>query len=96
MLFIVMLTDRPGTAALRQQWLAAHLEWLRSQTAILQAGSLREEADANPVGGCWIVNAVDRAAVDSLLHSDPFWTSGLRDTVRILQWSVAFPERLQA
>ena len=96
MLFVVMLTDRPGTAALRQQWLPAHLEWLRSETAILQAGSLREEPDANAVGGCWIVNAANQTAVESLLHSDPFWTCGLRDTVRILLWSVAFPERVQA
>jgi uncharacterized protein len=96
MLYIVMLTDRPGTAALRQQWLAAHLEWLRQQQTIRQAGALRESPDANPVGGCWIVEAPDRASVSALLESDPFWINGLRDSVRILQWTVAFPERLQA
>jgi uncharacterized protein YciI len=94
MLFVVILTDRPGSAAIRQQWLAAHLDWLRSQAAVLQAGSLREDPEANPVGGCWIVEAPDAAAVSSLLESDPFWTNGLRDTVRILHWTVAFPERL--
>jgi uncharacterized protein len=96
MLYVVILTDRPGTAAIRQQWLAAHLEWLRNQTAVLQAGSLREEPGANPIGGCWIVNAPDRAAIQALLEADPFWVHGLRDTVRILEWSVAFPERVQA
>ena len=96
MLFVVILTDRPGTAAIRQQWLAAHLEWLKQQTAVRQAGSLRESPDANPVGGCWIVEALDSAAVSALIESDPFWVNGLRDTVRILQWSVVFPERLQA
>ena len=96
MLFVVILTDRPGTAAIRQQWLAAHLEWLKQQTAVRQAGSLRETPDANPVGGCWIVEAPDAAAVSTLLESDPFWANGLRESVRILQWSVAFPERLQA
>jgi uncharacterized protein len=96
MLFVVILTDRPGTAAIRQQWLAAHLEWLRNQTAVLQAGALRESPEANPVGGCWIVDAPDSAAVSSLVESDPFWTNGLRDTVRILHWTVAFPERIQA
>jgi hypothetical protein len=96
MLFVVILTDRPGTAAIRQQWLAAHLDWLRNQTAVLQAGSLREEAGANPIGGCWIVNAADRPAVQALLEGDPFWVNGLRESVRILEWSVAYPERLQA
>jgi uncharacterized protein len=96
MLYVVILTDRPGTAAIRQQWLAAHLEWLRNQTAVLQAGSLREEPGANPIGGCWIVSAADRAAIQVLLEADPFWVHGLRDTVRILEWSVAFPERVQA
>ena len=46
MLFVVILTDRPGTAAIRQQWLAAHLEWLKQQTAVRQAGSLRERLQA--------------------------------------------------
>jgi uncharacterized protein YciI len=96
MLFVVILTDRPNTAALRQQWLAPHLDWLKLQTAVRQAGSLREAPDAHPIGGCWIVEAPDFAAVSALLETDPFWVNGLRETVRILQWSVAFPERLQA
>ena len=96
MLYIVMLTDRPNTAALRQQWLAAHLDWLKKQTAVRQAGSLREAPEANPIGGCWIVEAPDAAAVSALLESDPFWANGLRESVRILQWSIVFPERLQA
>jgi uncharacterized protein YciI len=96
MLFVVILSDRPNTAALRQQWLAAHLEWLKQQTAVRQAGSLREQPEANPVGGCWIVEAPDAAAVSTLLESDPFFANGLRESVRILHWTVVFPERLQA
>ena len=96
MLFVVILTDRPDTAALRQQWLAQHVEWLKQQTAVRQAGALREAPDASPVGGCWIVEAADAAAVAALLQADPFWAIGLRETVRILHWSVIYPERLQA
>jgi uncharacterized protein len=96
MLFVVILTDRPGAAAIRPQWLVAHLEWLRNQTAIRQAGSIRESPDANPIGGCWIVEAPDQAAVTALLDTDPFWIHGLRESVRILQWTVVFPERNQA
>jgi hypothetical protein len=96
MLFVVILTDRPNTAALRQQWLPAHLEWLKQQTAVRQAGSLREQPDANPIGGCWVVEAPDSAAVSSLIESDPFWVNGLRQSVRVLHWSLVFPERLQA
>ena len=96
MLFVVILTDRPGTAAIRQQWLAAHLDWLKQQTAVRQAGSLRETPDANPVGGCWIVEAPDAAAVSALLNPIPSGPTGCATSVRILHWSIAFPERLQA
>ncbi len=96
MLFVVILTDRPGTAALRQQWLAAHLEWLKQQTAVRQAGSLRETPDANPVGGCWIVEAPDAARSRRCWSPIPSGPTDCARSVRILHWSVAFPERLQA
>lgn len=94
MLFIVRLNDRSDALPKRRQHFDAHLEWLRkNENTILVAGSLRPEPDAEPVGGCWIVEAPDKDAVKTLLTSDPFWTHGVRAKVEILHWSKAFPER---
>jgi hypothetical protein len=97
MLFIVQLTDRPGSLALRLQLLSAHLEWLeQNQASVRVAGSLRHDPDAAPVGGCWIVDAARKANVEALVRRDPFWIGGLRVSCQVFHWSKAFPERLTA
>jgi uncharacterized protein YciI len=94
MLFIVRFADTPNKLDLRERLLCAHLEWLeKHQAQVLVAGSLRVEPDAPPVGACWIVEAADKAEVQSVFASDPFWTGGLRSSVEILHWSKAFPDR---
>ena len=94
MLFIVRFTDKPERLATRNEFLAAHLQWLEEhQDMVRVAGSLRPEADAAPVGAAWVVEAQDRKEIEALLQSDPFWVQGLRQSVEILHWSKAFPER---
>jgi uncharacterized protein YciI len=94
MLFVIRFTDKPNRLEIRKQFLPAHLEWLGERHhTILVAGSLRENVEANPIGALWIVDADDKAQVESLYQTDPFWLNGLRAGVEILHWSKAFPER---
>lgn len=94
MLFIAQFEDKPGTAELRQQLLDAHFAFLdRMQDRVLVAGSLRAEADDSPLGGLWIVEASDAAEVREVFKDDPFWTNGLRASVRINRWHKAFQDR---
>jgi uncharacterized protein YciI len=66
MLFIVRFTDEPERLAVRQDHMQSHPEWLeRNKDAVLQAGSLRVEPDAAPVGAHWIVEAANRDAVSN-------------------------------
>jgi uncharacterized protein YciI len=91
MLFAIIFTDKPGHAGLRAGHLAAHISWLAEhQDTVLVAGSLREQPDAVPKGGLWIVEAASREAVLELMKSDPFYTCGLRQDVEVLHWSKAF------
>lgn len=93
MLFIVRFTDKPGKLAIRQQFLPAHLEYLKQHRALIRvAGSLRLEPDAAPVGATWVVEAGNKKEIEDLLLSDPFWVHGLRQSVEILRWSKAFPD----
>jgi len=57
------------------------------------AGSLGHEPGQAPVGGCWIVEAADKAAVEGLVRTDPFWIEGLRAACDVFHWSKAFPDR---
>lgn len=93
MLFAVLFTDRPGHGALRAEHLAAHIRWVDQHKAqVLVAGSLREEPHEVPEGGLWVVDAPTKAQVHALMQSDPFFTCGLRERVRVLHWSKALPD----
>jgi uncharacterized protein YciI len=94
MLFVVRFTDDQQRLATRKQFLSDHLQWLDAHKKnVLVPGSLRPEPDASPVGACWIVEALNKSEVEHLIQSDPFWVQGLRQSVEILHWFKAFPER---
>lgn len=94
MLFIVRFTDNPSQLSIRQQFMSDHLKWLEERSdAVLVAGSLRRESTAAPVGACWIVESESKDAVEEFLRTDPFWIHGLRQSVEVLHWMKAFPER---
>ncbi|MBC3869482.1 YciI family protein [Undibacterium oligocarboniphilum] len=94
MLFILIFHDHQDKLTVRQQHMAAHLDWLsQHQQSIRVAGSLRIEPEQAPLGACWIVEAAGKAAVNALIVTDPFWQHGLRASVEILHWSKAFPDQ---
>lgn len=94
MLYVVQFEDKPGTGELREKLLEAHFAFLDSKRdQVLVAGSLREEPGDRPVGGLWIVAARDADAVRDIFSDDPFWTNGLRASVRINRWHKAFQDR---
>ena len=93
-LFAVIFEDDPARFEVRQREMKAHLQFLdRERAQILSGGSLREGEEARPVGGLWLVEAQDRAAVEAIYMRDPFWLAGLRKSVRVREWRKAFPER---
>lgn len=72
----------------------AHLAYLdRERERIRVGGSLRDEPDQEAQGGLWIIEANSKAEAERLCHEDPFWTGGLRKSVRLLHWSKAFADR---
>jgi uncharacterized protein YciI len=92
MLYAVLFTDDADRAAVRGRLMPAHLGFLESHRDRIRAAGPLIEADGSGAGGLWLVEAKDRQAVDDLVRSDPFWPTGLRKTVRILQWAQVFAE----
>jgi uncharacterized protein YciI len=71
----------------------AHLAFLESHAAAIRAaGPLLTPPSGEPAGGLWLVEANAAEAVDSLVREDPFWSAGLRRSVRILRWSQVFAD----
>lgn len=97
MLFLIQFRDDPQKLSVRQKWMAKHLEFLRSkEESIRVAGSMRQEIDDAPVGGCWIVEAPNYAAARAVYADDPFWTEGLRSSVEVVRLVKAFPEDVRS
>ncbi|MFZ6708628.1 YciI family protein [Undibacterium sp. TC9W] len=97
MLFVVRFTDKTTMRHVRADYMAAHIDWLAARQAQIKvAGSLRHDANDYPIGALWIIEAKDRAEVENLWRTDPFWLHGMRESVEILHWSKAFPEAMVA
>jgi len=88
MLFIVKLADKPGSLAIRQQYLDDHKAWLAAHASqVIVSGALRHDPEGQPFGGLWIVEAGDKPTVEKLIETDPFWIQGLRASRDIWHWS---------
>lgn len=91
--FAVLFDDRSNADPnIRRDHMPAHLSFLEANAGVIpDAGPLRG-GDRTAAGGLWLVNAADVAEVDRLVHADPFWPTGLRETYRVLEWSRVFAE----
>lgn len=91
-MFAVLFTDDPDRAEARERLMPQHLDFLEHhKDHVLAAGPLRG-AGGEAAGGLWLVEAPDRAAVERLVEEDPFWPTGLRKSVSILEWRRVFAD----
>lgn len=91
MMYAVLFIDNPAHADQRQRFMQDHLAFLEKNAArILAAGPLQENGAG--AGGLWLVDADNADAVVALVHADPFWPTGLRQSVRLLAWTHVFAD----
>lgn len=89
----VLFEDNEAKAPKRQQFMPDHLRFLeKNQPAIQAAGPLLEAPSGAGAGGLWLVEANSAADVQALVEEDPFWPTGLRKSVRILEWTQVFAD----
>lgn len=93
MKYVVLFEDNDEFAHMRAQHMQAHLQFLSENSDLIDAaGPLRDAASAAPAGGIWIVDANDTANVEALVEADPFYPTGLRRSIRILEWTQTFAD----
>ena len=89
MLFCVIFEDNAGQDHLRRQHMSEHLSFLTALGQQVEgAGPLFQDGCGH--GGMWLVQAADAAEVRDLVRADPFWPTGLRKSVTILEWRQVF------
>ncbi len=95
--FLVLGTDAPGRAALRQRLRPTHRAWLRDHpghaVTVLHGGpTLDGEGQMN--GTLLIISAAEESQVRSFLDADPYVQNGLFAgvVVREWMWSLRMPE----
>jgi uncharacterized protein len=92
MLFVALFEDNPAAGGdVRQKHMAQHLTFLEKNAGYIRAAGPLRDGDA-PAGGLWVVEASDAAQVRRLVEEDPFWPTGLRKSVRVLEWSQVFAD----
>jgi uncharacterized protein len=92
MLYVVLFEDADLGSDVRREHMPAHLAFLERNAARIKAAGPLRVASGDAVGGLWIVEAEDAERVDALVKEDPFWPTGLRQSVRILGWSQVFAD----
>jgi uncharacterized protein len=91
MIYAVLFEDDASRADVRPKHMPDHLAFLERNTAnIRAAGPLKDTASHAPAGGLWLVEADSPQAVRALIEADPFWPTGLRKSVRVLEWTQVF------
>lgn len=94
MLYVVLFEDNPEISSnVRPLVLPQHLDFLDAHAdQVKAAGPLSDETQEVPRGGLWLVEAENEAAVRRLILEDPFWATGLRQSVQISRWTRVFAE----
>ncbi|WP_247750811.1 MULTISPECIES: YciI family protein [unclassified Rhizobium] len=93
MLFAVLFEDDANRADdIRRQYMPAHLDFLERNASLIRAAGPLRDVDDTPTGGLWVVQADGREQVETLVQEDPFWTTGLRRSVRLLAWTQVFAD----
>jgi uncharacterized protein len=76
-LFMLACFDKPNSLALRMANRQAHLAYAGDKAAMIKvAGPLLDEAEAM-AGSLFILEASDRAAVETFNRDDPYQQAGL-------------------
>ncbi len=93
MMYAVLFEDDTSRADMRSKHMADHLAFLeRNAAKIHAAGPLKDTKTDVPAGGLWIVEADSPQSVQSLIEADPFWPTGLRKSIRVLEWTQVFAD----
>jgi len=91
MKYAVLFEDNDEFAHMRPKFMADHLQFLGDNSDKIEAaGPMKDGRTQDPAGGLWIVEAGNVGQVQALVEADPFWPTGLRKSIQILEWTQVY------
>ena len=91
MKYAVLFEDNDEFAHMRPKYMADHLQFLAANSKRIEiAGPMKDALSGAAAGGLWLVDAESAEQVQALVESDPFWPTGLRESIRILEWTQVY------
>ena len=91
MKYAVLFEDNDEFAHMRPKFMADHLQFLGDNSERIEAaGPMKDGKTQDPAGGLWIVEASGVGEVQALVEADPFWPTGLRKSIQILEWTQVY------
>jgi hypothetical protein len=91
MKYAVLFEDNDEFAHMRPKFMADHLQFLGDNSDKIEAaGPMKDGRTQDPAGGLWIVEAANPEQVQALVEADPFWPTGLRKAIQILEWTQVY------
>lgn len=86
MLFVITAFDRPGGLERRLQVRAAHLDYLKGESARIKVGGPLLNENEQPIGSLLIIEADGRDAAEAFADADPYQRQGVFEQVEIRAW----------
>jgi uncharacterized protein YciI len=84
MLWAIHCVDKPNTAAIREQYLSVHRDYLKSQKNILVlSGATQNDEGTEATGSMFILHVDSRAEAQAFSDGDPFTQQGVFASVNI-------------
>ncbi|WP_300011541.1 YciI family protein [uncultured Roseobacter sp.] len=86
MLVALIAHDKPGALSVRQENRPAHVEYLKSGTAVQQAGPLLDHV-GDMIGSLIILDVADMDEARIWADGDPYGKAGLFESVDLIPWN---------
>ncbi|WP_298840917.1 YciI family protein [uncultured Roseobacter sp.] len=86
MLIALIARDKPGALPVRQENRPLHVEYLKSGTAVQQAGPLLDDA-GQMCGSLIVLEVADMAEAQAWAANDPYARAGLFEKVELIPWN---------
>ena len=92
MLFSILIYDEPNSAALRDEYRKAHLDYLKEfDDQTIFAGPFTTDDESEDLGSLRLIDLPDRAAAEKNVTDEPYVIGGVQKRWQIHRWRSAVP-----
>ena len=93
-MYAIVCFDRPDSSSLRDAHRAAHMEFLKANSAkVVFGGPLKNTPDGPSSGAIIVVNCATRTEAEALIGADPFYRNGVYESVAVRAFKQVFPQK---